>query len=124
MQPRDAKRYRFEAVLLLLLNKPSSASQPLLKKCAVNSNNAEYQTLVKGIMTAIKSVYVPFKAGPTCPTIYQVSGSSVTTGPMSVRQRIHLDRKFRTRATMVLYCRLVGYCPAEWKRTLGCDISQ
>ncbi|KAI4212342.1 MAG: hypothetical protein LQ351_004912 [Letrouitia transgressa] len=44
----------------------------------VTSNNAEYQSLARGVVAAIKSVYgTVFKAGPICPTIYQVSGSSV-----------------------------------------------
>ncbi|KAL9607664.1 MAG: hypothetical protein Q9167_007444 [Letrouitia subvulpina] len=44
----------------------------------VTSNNAEYQSLAQGVVAAIKSVYgTVFKAGPICPTIYQVSGSSV-----------------------------------------------
>lgn len=44
----------------------------------VTANNAEYQSLAKGVVAAIKAVYgTVFKAGPICPTIYQVSGSSV-----------------------------------------------
>ncbi|KAL8926808.1 MAG: hypothetical protein Q9172_001624 [Xanthocarpia lactea] len=44
----------------------------------VAANNAEYQTLARGVVAAIKAVYgTVFKAGPICPTIYQVSGGSV-----------------------------------------------
>lgn len=44
----------------------------------VTSNNAEYQSLAQGVAAAIKGVYgTVFKTGPICPTIYQVSGSSV-----------------------------------------------
>ena len=44
----------------------------------VTANNAEYQSLAQGVVAAIKAVYgTVFKAGPICPTIYQVSGSSV-----------------------------------------------
>ncbi|KAL8834691.1 MAG: hypothetical protein Q9170_003635 [Blastenia crenularia] len=44
----------------------------------VTANNAEYQSLARGVVAAIKGVYgTVFKAGPICPTIYQVSGSSV-----------------------------------------------
>ncbi|KAL8752131.1 MAG: hypothetical protein Q9199_005962 [Rusavskia elegans] len=47
--------------------------------CTVlTANNAEYQSLAQGVAAAIKSVYgTVFKTGPICPTIYQVSGSSV-----------------------------------------------
>ncbi|KAL8728508.1 MAG: hypothetical protein Q9166_005330 [cf. Caloplaca sp. 2 TL-2023] len=47
--------------------------------CTVlSANNAEYQSLAQGVVAAIKAVYgTVFKAGPICPTIYQVSGSSV-----------------------------------------------
>ncbi|KAL9627539.1 MAG: hypothetical protein Q9204_006494, partial [Flavoplaca sp. TL-2023a] len=42
------------------------------------ANNAEYQSLAQGVAAAIKSVYgTVFRTGPICPTIYQVSGSSV-----------------------------------------------
>ncbi|KAL8788338.1 MAG: hypothetical protein Q9213_001735 [Squamulea squamosa] len=44
----------------------------------VAANNAEYQSLAQGVVAAIKAVYgTVFKAGPICPTIYQVSGASV-----------------------------------------------
>ncbi|KAL9031366.1 MAG: hypothetical protein Q9196_000621 [Gyalolechia fulgens] len=44
----------------------------------VTANNAEYQSLARGVVAAIKAVYgTVFKSGPICPTIYQVSGSSV-----------------------------------------------
>ncbi len=44
----------------------------------LTANNAEYQSLAQGVAAAIKSVYgTVFKTGPICPTIYQVSGSSV-----------------------------------------------
>ncbi|KAI4169160.1 MAG: hypothetical protein LQ343_005905 [Gyalolechia ehrenbergii] len=44
----------------------------------VTANNAEYQSLAQGVVAAIKAVYgTVFKTGPICPTIYQVSGSSV-----------------------------------------------
>ena len=44
----------------------------------VTANNAEYQSLASGVVAAIKAVYgTVFKSGPICPTIYQVSGSSV-----------------------------------------------
>ncbi|KAL8720005.1 MAG: hypothetical protein Q9225_003076 [Loekoesia sp. 1 TL-2023] len=44
----------------------------------VTANNAEYQSLAQGVVAAIKAVYgTVFEAGPICPTIYQVSGSSV-----------------------------------------------
>ncbi|KAI4248211.1 MAG: hypothetical protein L6R42_009377, partial [Xanthoria sp. 1 TBL-2021] len=47
--------------------------------CTVlTANNDEYQSLAQGVAAAIKSVYgTVFKTGPICPTIYQVSGSSV-----------------------------------------------
>lgn len=45
---------------------------------AVTANNAEYQSLAQGAVAAIKAIYgTVFKAGAICPTIYQVSGSSV-----------------------------------------------
>ncbi|KAL9048055.1 MAG: hypothetical protein Q9206_006273 [Seirophora lacunosa] len=45
---------------------------------AVTANDAEYQSLARGVVAAIKAVYgTVFRAGPICPTIYQVSGSSV-----------------------------------------------
>ncbi|KAI4142983.1 MAG: hypothetical protein LQ341_003058 [Variospora aurantia] len=44
----------------------------------VTANNAEYQSLARGVVAAIKAVYgTVFRTGPICPTIYQVSGSSV-----------------------------------------------
>lgn len=44
----------------------------------VTANNGEYQSLAQGVVAAIKAVYgTVFQAGPICPTIYQVSGSSV-----------------------------------------------
>ncbi|KAL8756833.1 MAG: hypothetical protein Q9184_004373 [Pyrenodesmia sp. 2 TL-2023] len=44
----------------------------------VIANNNEYQNLARGVVAAIKAVYgTVFKTGPICPTIYQVSGSSV-----------------------------------------------
>lgn len=44
----------------------------------VTANNNEYQNLARGVVAAIKAVYgTVFKTGPICPTIYQVSGSSV-----------------------------------------------
>ncbi|KAL8715441.1 MAG: hypothetical protein Q9220_000775 [cf. Caloplaca sp. 1 TL-2023] len=44
----------------------------------ITANNAEYQSLARGVVAAIKAVYgTVFQAGPICPTIYQVSGSSV-----------------------------------------------
>ncbi|KAL9018857.1 MAG: hypothetical protein Q9185_003875 [Variospora sp. 1 TL-2023] len=44
----------------------------------VAANNAEYQSLARGVVAAIKAVYgTVFRTGPICPTIYQVSGSSV-----------------------------------------------
>ncbi|KAL8917089.1 MAG: hypothetical protein Q9208_008168 [Pyrenodesmia sp. 3 TL-2023] len=44
----------------------------------VAANNNEYQNLARGVVAAIKAVYgTVFKTGPICPTIYQVSGSSV-----------------------------------------------
>ena len=44
----------------------------------VTANNAEYQSLASGVVAAIKAVYgTVFQSGPICPTIYQVSGSSV-----------------------------------------------
>ncbi|KAL8801450.1 MAG: hypothetical protein Q9200_006947 [Gallowayella weberi] len=47
--------------------------------CTVlSAQNTEYQSLANGTATAIRSVYgTVFKTGPICPTIYQVSGSSV-----------------------------------------------
>ncbi|KAL8669833.1 MAG: hypothetical protein Q9168_005598 [Polycauliona sp. 1 TL-2023] len=45
---------------------------------ALPANNTSYQSLAQGVATAIQSVYgTVFKTGPICPTIYQVSGSSV-----------------------------------------------
>ncbi|KAL8852109.1 MAG: hypothetical protein Q9221_003039 [Calogaya cf. arnoldii] len=44
----------------------------------LSPNNAEYSTLATGVANAIRSVYgTVFRTGPICPTIYQVSGSSV-----------------------------------------------
>ncbi|KAI4169182.1 MAG: hypothetical protein LQ346_008990 [Caloplaca aetnensis] len=44
----------------------------------VTANNSEYQSLARGVVAAIKAVYgTVFRTGPICPTIYQVSGSSV-----------------------------------------------
>ncbi|KAI4290013.1 MAG: hypothetical protein L6R35_000727 [Caloplaca aegaea] len=44
----------------------------------LTANNAEYQSLARGVVAAIKAVYgTVFRTGPICPTIYQVSGSSV-----------------------------------------------
>ncbi|KAL8894456.1 MAG: hypothetical protein Q9207_008498 [Kuettlingeria erythrocarpa] len=44
----------------------------------VTANNNEYQSLARGVVAAIKAVYgTVFRTGPICPTIYQVSGSSV-----------------------------------------------
>ncbi|KAL8677645.1 MAG: hypothetical protein Q9186_005951 [Xanthomendoza sp. 1 TL-2023] len=40
--------------------------------------NTQYQSLATGVVTTIKSIYgTVFKSGPICPTIYQVTGSSV-----------------------------------------------
>ncbi|KAL8802515.1 MAG: hypothetical protein Q9182_003755 [Xanthomendoza sp. 2 TL-2023] len=44
----------------------------------LSAQNTEYQSLASGTATAIRAAYgTVFKTGPICPTIYQVSGSSV-----------------------------------------------
>lgn len=44
----------------------------------MTSNDAEYQSLARGVVSAIRSVYgTIFQSGPICSTIYQVSGGSV-----------------------------------------------
>ena len=44
----------------------------------VPANNAEYQSLAKGAVAAIKAVHgVQFKYGPICSTIYKATGASV-----------------------------------------------
>jgi len=47
--------------------------------CAVvSSKNAEYQSLSKGAVAAIKAVHgVSFAYGPICSTIYQATGSAI-----------------------------------------------